>query len=93
MSGPITKNKTNISSLLLPGARHFVKMLNLSLGSELGPRSKKLETLFRDNTKTGDPKSLPNGSTFCGATPLFKAQKFIIANKAQNQDFLTSIDR
>ena len=25
----------------------------------------------------------------CGATPLFRAQKSIIANKAQNQDFLT----
>ena len=23
----------------------------------------------------------------CGATPLLRAQKFIIANKAQNQDF------
>ena len=29
----------------------------------------------------------------CGATPLFRAQKLIIANKAQNQDFLTSIFR
>ena len=49
----------------------------------------------------GDPKGPPSGSTFwsgfeapgCRATPFFRAQKFKMAYKAQNQDFPTPIDR